>query len=68
MNVTPSRLLYQAAILRAALLRSGDVEHFGGTAEVDGLFLLPHRECGQKNRNQAILTPGNAVPGMTGHL
>jgi hypothetical protein len=50
------------------LLQSEGVEHFGGTAEGDGLFLLPHGECGQKNRNQAVLTPGHAICGMTGHL
>jgi hypothetical protein len=58
----------QAAILRPALLQPKDVEHFGSTAEGDGLLLLSHGQCGEKDRNQSVLTPGQAVCGMTSHL
>ena len=58
----------QAPILRATLLQSERVEHFGSTAEADCLLLLPHGERSQKNGNQAILAPGQAIRRMSRHL
>src|SRR5207237_356880 len=58
----------EAAILRAALLHSEDVQHFSGTAECDGLLLLSHGECGKEDGNEAILSPRNSVRRVPGHL
>ncbi len=51
----------QAPVLRSALLHAKDIQHFSSAAERDGLFLLPHCECREKNGNQPILSPRNAV-------
>jgi hypothetical protein len=58
----------QSAVLGTALLHSEDIEHFGCTAEGNGLFLLSHGKCRQENGNQAVLTPWNTILGMTGDL
>ncbi|MGI9071276.1 MAG: hypothetical protein ACR2JB_08165 [Bryobacteraceae bacterium] len=54
----------ESPLLRTALLHPEDVEHFGSTAERDGLFLLSHREGSEEDRNQAVLSPWNSVCGM----
>lgn len=58
----------QPPILRSSLLHPEHIQHFSRTAERDGLFLLPHRERGQENGYQAILSPGNTAVRMPDHL
>ena len=55
-------------ILGAALLHAKIVEHLCSTREEDRLVLLADRERGQEDRNQAVLTPRQAIARMTGYL
>ena len=58
----------QAPVLGTALLDTECVQHFGGAVERDPSRLLPNCHCGQKDRNQSILSPGEAIARMTRDL
>jgi hypothetical protein len=44
------------------------VQHFGGTAEGNRLFLLPHCDCGKKDGDDAVLAPRQAILRMADNL
>lgn len=58
----------ESPILRAALLHSEDVQHFGGAAKRNRLFLLAHGKRSEEDRNKAVLSPWNSVVRMPGDL
>jgi len=55
----------QAAILRAALLHSEGVQHFGGGGKRDPARPLAGSQGRQEEWNQAVLAPRKAVVGVT---
>src|SRR3954463_13720044 len=58
----------QPPILRSPLLHAKHIQHFCSATESNRLFLLPHGKRGEENGNQPILSPGNAVVGVSDHL
>src|ERR1700691_815625 len=58
----------QPSVLGAALLHAKGVQHFGRTPEGDRLPLLPDCQSCQEDRDQAVLSPRQAVVGLTGYL
>ena len=58
----------QSPVLGTALLNAEGIEHFGGAVESDPRGLLSNCHRCQKDRNQSILSPWEAVARVTGDL
>jgi site-specific DNA recombinase len=58
----------KAPVLRAPLLQPEDVEHLGSTLEGNPPTPLANRQRGEKDRDQPVLSPRQAIGGMTGDL
>ena len=58
----------QPAVLGTALLHAECVQHFKGAGERDRAALLPDRQGGEENGNQAILSLRQPIGRMTGDL
>ena len=64
----PLKGSHQVPILGTSLLQAERIEHLGGASEGDLLPLLANGEGSQENRDQSILSPREAVVGMSRHL
>jgi hypothetical protein len=58
----------QSPVLGAALLDTKCVQHLGGTVKGNSRGLLANRHRRQKDRNQAILSPREAIAWVTSDL
>ena len=57
--------LDDAAVIAAVLGKPEELQHLGGAFETYGAALLPEREGGNPDRDEAILAEGQAEVGMT---
>jgi hypothetical protein len=64
----PLKGSHQVSVLGTALLQAERIEHLRGAAERDPLPPLANGEGSKEDRDQSILSPREAVAGMTGHL
>jgi hypothetical protein len=59
---------YQPSVLCPTLLHTERVKHLRCASELNRLPLLTDRQRSQKNRNEPVLTPREAVRRMASHL
>jgi hypothetical protein len=64
----PLERAHEPAILCSTLLHAERVQHLRCAAEADHPTPLFDRKRGEKNRHEPVLTPGQAVSWMAGHL
>jgi hypothetical protein len=58
----------QTAVFRTALLHAEGLQHLRGAPEADRLALLPHRQSGEKNEDDTILSVRYSELRMAGDL